>query len=518
MVFETLKKNNLKRNIIIGVVAVAIISTIILNFTRANYKETESIQIASGTIHYTAFDLSINSLYIDGEEAEQLDDNKTYTLDTENSSCTYKNGSEISNLTLSYDNETKSFSITPYTTKGTKCTLYFETDNSACVDGSFCEQLLADNPTQLPSESYGAEYSGDNTQTMFYAEGDQTEDVDGDGVGEIVYYFAGNALNNWVKFGKNSSNQDLYWRIVRTNEDGGVRLLYAGTSPTTTSAYIDSSNNYNDVYDDILYAGYMYGTSGSMANNRLNTNNSDIKTVVDNWYASGLNVKSDGTYLYDDYISKTAIYCNERAYEGEYFIHSNDTNNNMLNFAAGARINKTYKCGSQDDGTLYDTADVADKFSVSTASGGNGDLTYPIALITADELEFAGSNILILSEELGGAKKLPYYYYNANGDSITATYGWWTMTPSSYQTSYMDFINSWLILIWNYGVEGYNIQDSGDEVSGYVWGVASIGSTVTYAVRPVISLKSCVKFSSGDGSADNPYTVQIDSACAQAEN
>ena len=26
-------------------------------------------------------------------------------------------------------------------------------------------------------------------------------------------------INNWVKFGKNSSNQDLYWRIIRTNSD-----------------------------------------------------------------------------------------------------------------------------------------------------------------------------------------------------------------------------------------------------------------------------------------------------------
>ena len=28
---------------------------------------------------------------------------------------------------------------------------------------------------------------------------------------------------------KNASNQDLYWRIIRTNSDGSVRLLYHGT-------------------------------------------------------------------------------------------------------------------------------------------------------------------------------------------------------------------------------------------------------------------------------------------------
>ena len=33
----------------------------------------------------------------------------------------------------------------------------------------------------------------------------------------------------------------------------------------------------------------------------------------------------------------------------------------------------------------------------------------------------------------------------------------------------------------------------------------------TIAVRPVISLKSCVKYSSGDGSSGSPYTIFLDS-------
>ena len=37
-------------------------------------------------------------------------------------------------------------------------------------------------------------------------------------------------------------------------------------------------------------------------------------------------------------------------------------------------------------------------------------------------------------------------------------------------------------------------------------------------VRPVISLKSCVKHSSGDGTSSNPYEVTIDDTCASAEN
>ena len=59
MEFQTLKKSRLKRNIIIGVVAVLIISAIVLNFTRAKYRTTQSIPLVNGTINYSASDLNI---------------------------------------------------------------------------------------------------------------------------------------------------------------------------------------------------------------------------------------------------------------------------------------------------------------------------------------------------------------------------------------------------------------------------------------------------------------------------
>ena len=45
MEIETLKRSHLKRNIIIGLVGVAIISAVILTFTRAKYRVTESIPL-----------------------------------------------------------------------------------------------------------------------------------------------------------------------------------------------------------------------------------------------------------------------------------------------------------------------------------------------------------------------------------------------------------------------------------------------------------------------------------------
>ena len=125
MNFEILKRSHVKRNIAITFVVITIISAVILNFTRSRYRVTQSIPLVNGTINYTLPDLNIVGLYIDGVEAEELDSSKIYILDTTQSTCTYKDGTEISNLTISYDSATGGLSISPYTTTGTKCTLYF---------------------------------------------------------------------------------------------------------------------------------------------------------------------------------------------------------------------------------------------------------------------------------------------------------------------------------------------------------------------------------------------------------
>ena len=63
MEFQTLKKSHLKRNIIIGVIIVGIISAVVLNFTRAKYRTTQSIPLVNGTINYTPYDLKMVAMY-----------------------------------------------------------------------------------------------------------------------------------------------------------------------------------------------------------------------------------------------------------------------------------------------------------------------------------------------------------------------------------------------------------------------------------------------------------------------
>ena len=312
-------------------------------------------------------------------------------------------------------------------TSGKSCSITFKSSTPTLY-----AKLLADKTERPNRGSFSSVLTSNNTNTLYTG----TEN------GTTVYYFAGNATDNWVKFGKNASNQDLYWRIIRTNSDGGVRLLYHGTSTTAENAYIGESA-FNEKYNDSKYVGYMYDSNGT---------NSTIKNTIDTWYKNNLT-------NYTKYLSTTAIYCNDRTGDGTYF-------------GAYTRLitNKT---------PTYDCTDTNDKFTVDT-SAGNGKLTHPIALMTADEVSFAGG--------LYQNNAQTWYYYNSAKGSSTGSTWWWLLSPGSWYHSYADV----------FGV-------GGSPNPGYL---SNFYVNITNGVRPVLSLKSCVKTSGGDGSARTPYTIE----------
>ena len=323
------------------------------------------------------------------------------------------------------------------------------TSNTTCnINVSYMklyDKLLADKSTRLTRTDFSTVLTTDNTNTLYTS----TEDS------KTVYYFAGNATDNWVQFG------GYYWRIIRTNSDGGVRLLYHGTSTTAENAYIGESA-FNNSYNNIAYVSYMYGSTGSIANARTNqTNSSTIKTAIDNWYKDNLNTN------YGKYISTTAVYCNDRSVtNGTYSTSSS------FDYAAYTRLgsNKT---------PSYDCSVTEDKFTVDTSTG-NGKLTYPIALMTADEVSFAGG--------LWGTNAQTWYYYNSAKGSSTGEQLWWLLSPASGNGSY-----------------AYVFFVVGSSNPGFL---SSTYVSHTYGVRPAVSLKSCVKTSGGDGSASAPYTIE----------
>ena len=332
------------------------------------------------------------------------------------------------------------------------------TSNTTCnINVSYMklyDKLLADNPTRSTRDTYNAVFINNTTGTLFTA----TEKNVHNTTDTTVYYYAGNTTNNWVKFA------GYYWRIIRTNADGSIRMLYSGTSHDTTSGYLSTGTSaFNSSENSPKYVGYMYGENDdTLANARTNTNNSTIKTAIDNWYASNMT-------SYTKYLSTTAVYCNDRNEQ------TSETYKPGFPFyyAPRARAYTNYA-------PTYDCTEASDAFSGSNT---NAKLTYPIALMTADEIMRAGG-------KGGTSLTSPYawYYLNSANGSITGSTDWWLLSPH-----YWDSSDTFVFVVYdssNFGYLNYN------------------SVVTTNGVRPAVSLKSCVKTSGGDGSASAPYTIQ----------
>ena len=280
----------------------------------------------------------------------------------------------------------------------------------------------------------------------------------------ISYYFRGAVENNYVKFA------NFYWRIIRINGDGTIRMIYAGTS-AHPNGYNDSStrdmdigdSTYNDNRDDNAYVGYMYGTAGAStyADAHSNTNNSTIKTLIDNWYKTNIVDKGFSNYVAD------AIYCNDRS-----LVPTTDTNVNTIfsnmqgedNTGLGYGSNTTaygsFKRNYVEHTPSLKCPNNNDKFT--TENIGNSKLTYPVNF----ELE-AGNYV----------KNQDYYLYNGNY--------YWTMTPWSF-----------------FGGDAFvdSVFDAGLDF-GYVNDSSGSG-----AARAVISLNSNA-ISVGSGTMTDPFVV-----------
>ena len=356
-----------------------------------------------------------------------------------------------------------------------------------------------------------------------------------------IYYYRGDVNDNNVLFG------GFCWKIVRTTDTGGVKLIYNGypsygqcNNRTGTSTQLSTTSQFNTSSMYLSDVGYMYGTRYSYtyrspsSNNYVygsdftyngssyslkntyaptgswsskynllsnyhytcfltsaastcqpiyyifytttsyayyipltggksiddaindmfaNTNNSNIKTAIDNWYRSNLT-------SYTDMLEDT-IWCNDRSIYnyGGWNANGGSTisTNYYLYFDSYRRAASSYSpsltCPNKND-----------SFTMN-ASNGNGKLTYPVGLLTSDELMLAGAR--------NGSDNSSFYLYTGQS--------WFTMSPYYYTTtSYNYYFYSSL----TYG---------------------TIGSS--YGVRPVVSLARDVKINDGDGTSGNPYTL-----------
>ena len=410
-------------------------STPISNYAKKGNGYVKIKQVVNDSNYYT---VKINT-----NDSSKIDSISKTT--TNNGKVTFYVSGEIESVTGCDNTVNDNKIIVNNVTSTTTCNVTLGESNPFDKD-TLAYQIYQDKSTRLTRTNFGTVLTVDNTNTLYTSTENDTP----------VYYFAGNALDNWVKFA------GFYWRIIRTNNDKSIRLLYHGTSPTATNAYINSSTMFNSSYNNSMYSGYMYGTSGTLTNNRTNENSSTIKGVIDTWYQNNLKTN------YEKYVSNDAIYCSDREIgKGTYCPNCSTTfYYAAYNRMSGANI-PTYDCNNSD------------KFTVSTSTG-NGKLIYPIALMTADEIKFAGG--LVLNDATS------WYYNNSAKTSSTGTNSWWLMTPDEWLDSY-----SYVYFVSGSGIPGHLHFAKVDNFK---------------SVRPVISLKSCVKYSSGDGSSSNPYEIK----------
>ena len=385
-----------------------------------------------------------------------------YVLNRDKSYC--KNNGKIGDYDSSLGKVSFSFIGTD------SCYLYFDYDS----EPKGYEKILLDNGNGTTIVAEAKAYiegkgipdfstTATTNEGMYAADDDYTATT-----GMKSYYFRGAVNNNWVKFGKDSSGNPIYWRIIRINGDGSIRMIYSGTTaPTSSTATVMTGTGtqinattyrFYSSYNNPSYVGYMFTEGQQHGNGTPST----IKTALDNWYKT--------TTLETDATTKSLvadqIFCNDRSVTtsesgtpGE--ISGSMSTNTLYYYGAYVRLitNKSPK---------LTCTTASDKFTVNT-SNGNEALTYPVGLITADEVAMAGG---VNSSDNENSS---YYLY-------TNQY-YWSGSPFNFNSS-----GAGVFIVYS---------------SGYLYGYSV---DIASGARPVISLSSKAKLL-GSGTYNDVYTV-----------
>ena len=332
-----------------------------------------------------------------------------YEFNEEKSYC--KIGDVIQeNISLSYDMDTQTLTVSPITKEGMKCYLYFDEKASG---GDYI--LAGDNPP-----------TGTTT----------------DWTGGTSYYYTGNP-NNWVQFG------GFWWRIIRINGDGSIRMIYSGseaTGPATsgTDTQIGTSG-FSWTYEYNIYVGYMY----TVGQRQGHDNSSIIKEVLDNWYINNID-----NHRYAEYIDGNAGFCGDRRVSSGTGTETSETN-----YQPYTRI-------SNNSPSL--SCETLDIYTTKGSSTGNAALDYPIGLISTDEAMLAG---------------IPNWNSSNSNNYLYTRQNYWTISPYWFNDGFA------LVFV---------VYSNGSLDGGYVY--------VPIGVRPVINIRADVALT-GSGTVLDPFKV-----------
>ena len=263
-----------------------------------------------------------------------------------------------------------------------------------------------------------------------------------------TYYWRGDVDNNYLEFA------GFYWRIIRINEDGSIRVIYkeevdtAGKETVLANGYNDGSTDYTQIQTSTFnsshnaseYVGYRYTSGSQRPSSTSEGTNSTIKGVLETWYSNNLS-------RVDSKISSSPGFCNDRELQSGSgsWVSTGSTQYYAAYERAYTTCQPTYECSNSND--LYQTK---------------------IGLITADEVMYAGGK--------GSINNYGYYLYTGND--------YWTMSPSFFNgSSAGEFIVHSHGYLNNYGV--FNSWSG---------------------VRPVINISPNVTIT-GSGTIQDPYVV-----------
>ena len=389
---------------------------------------------------------------------------------------------------------------------GLMCLTYSKFSYQRSLSGSiityktptFSEILIAAARSNLDTNvNFASPSSSTNGIGLMMRDGTQNDEY------PIVYY-RGDVSNNNVIYA------DLCWLIVRTTETGGIKLVFNGPvvenadgteSCTNYSGVggVTANSNYTDVYagntatvfnaksDSPVYVGYMYNATNkfyssntldgagyiahlsdnSVIENGLdsetgrhtqNKTDSTVKGVVDAWYEENIKGKPEESLLED------TIWCNDRSVISETYSIENMANgtNSSFHFAARTRLRENTTVTP----SLVCSSDM-DKFTVDSATG-NGDLDYPIGLLTADEINLAGN---------------PYNSSYTTYLTLTSGAYRWSLSPNRFDVGIASGFAEY---------DGSLTRGSVDSSAG---------------ARPSVSLGLGATITGGDGSYQSPYRV-----------
>lgn len=313
-----------------------------------------------------------------------------------------------------------------------------------------------------------------------------------------AYYYRGAVENNYVRFA------GMCWRIVRTTGNNDVKLvLYNNDSDNCTLtgeglAYAKFASNYTSAFNHtnssemngIVDSAFMYGQffatdanrclmleNGSVIDklstygNKTSCTNAGGKWATTMYDAAFANVKKSTSLTnletwykarlepYNDKLADV-IWCNDKKVAS--------SSSEVVSFALKGRFQTGASMICNDDAM----GGKLNKYTVNDTTNGNGDLTYPIGMLTADEIAFAGGSV---------TGQTSTFYISENASLAS-----WTLTPVEWSSS-----DGSLTAI----------------ITGSQFGYMYSAISNNHYLRPSIALKGNVSVS-GSGSASDPFVVK----------